>query len=78
MALGSLSLLGYSLSKNYGGGRVAVGKRFSVEFYDPWIYDFYFKDIVNLDVAEYPNDSDYVLINGILIKSSDVLIKDLN
>ena len=78
LSLGTLSLVGYSLFRKGSEGRIAVGKRHSVEFLDQWLVDFYFKDITEIDVVKYPNSDDFLLINGILVRSSDVIVKVAN
>ena len=53
----------------------STNQEYTVEFVNQWLSDFYFQDVSEFHVSRYPNSDDFLLINGILVSSEDVIVK---
>jgi hypothetical protein len=57
------------------GAKDSSNQEYTVEFVNKWLSDFYFQDVSEFHVSRYPNSDDFLLINGILVSSEDVIVK---
>jgi len=60
------------------GAKDSSNQEYTVEFVNKWLSDFYFQDNSEFHVTRYPNSDDFLLINGVIVSSEDVILKESN
>ena len=76
--IGSVSIARFAYVNNWIGDEKGSSQGYMLEFSNQWIYDFHFRDVSEFEVLKYPNSDDFLLINGIIVNSDDVMIRAAN